>query len=55
MGNSPTALWNAIPELHIEEWLHKQLQYLDDCRRFRFVECDESNGSYIAPAIVIVR
>jgi len=55
MGNSPAALRNAILELHTEEWLCKQLQYLDDCRRFRFIECDECNGSYIAPAIVMVR
>ena len=29
LGNSPTALHNANLELHTDEWLHKQLRYLE--------------------------
>ena len=35
LGNSPTALRNAILEIHSEEWMRKQLRYLDDWRRYR--------------------
>ena len=37
LGNSPTALRNAVYEVHCEEWTRKQLRYLDDCRRYRWV------------------
>ena len=35
LGNSPTALRNAIMEVHSEEWMRKQLRYLDDWQRYR--------------------
>ena len=35
LGNSPTALHNALYEVHYEEWMRKQLRYLDDCWRYR--------------------
>ena len=35
LGNSPTALRNAILEIHSEEWMRKQLRYLDDWQRYR--------------------
>ena len=35
LGNSPTVLRNAILEIHSEEWMRKQLRYLDDWRRYR--------------------
>ena len=35
LGNSPHALRNNILEVHSEEWLHKQLQYLGDCNHHR--------------------
>ena len=37
LGNSPTALRNAIMEVHSEEWMRKQLRYLDDWQRYRWV------------------
>ena len=35
LGNSPTALQNAILEMHSEEWMRKQLRYLDDWQQYR--------------------
>ena len=35
LGNSPHALCNNILEVHSEEWLRKQLQYLSDCTRHK--------------------
>ena len=35
LSNSPTALRNAILEIHSEEWLRKQLRYLDDWKWYR--------------------
>lgn len=35
LGNSPTALWNAILEIHSKEWMRKQLKYLDNWQRYR--------------------
>ena len=33
LGNSPTALRNTLQEIHSEEWLRKQLDYLTRCQR----------------------
>ena len=33
LGNSPSAFRNNLQEVHSEEWLRKQLVYLQDCRR----------------------
>ena len=33
VGNSPTALRNTLHELHSEEWLRRQLDYLSCCHR----------------------
>ncbi len=33
LGNSPTAFRNDLQEVHSEEWLRRQLCYLQDCRR----------------------
>ena len=35
LGNSPTALRNTLHELHSEEWLRRQLDYLSCCQRHR--------------------
>ena len=35
LGSSPTALWNNLKEVHSEEWLRRQLQYLTDCDRHK--------------------
>ena len=50
LGNSPTALSNAILELLTDEWPCNQLCYLDECRRYvyRLVECDEVCGSCLS-------
>ena len=48
LGNSPTALSNAILELLTDEWLCNQLCYLDECRCYRLVECDEVCGSCLS-------
>ena len=37
LGNSSTALRNNILEVHSEEWLKKQLSYLGDCHRHKYV------------------
>ena len=33
LGNSPTALRNTLHEIHSEEWLRKQIDYLTRCQR----------------------
>jgi hypothetical protein len=35
LGNSPTAFRNNLLEVHSEEWLRRQLCYLQDCQRHR--------------------
>ena len=35
LGNSPTALRNTLLELHSEEWMKKQLVFLEDCERHK--------------------
>lgn len=35
LGNSPTALRNTLLELHSEEWVKKQLAFLEDCQRHK--------------------
>ena len=35
VGNSPTALRNTLHELHSEEWLRRQLDYLSCCQRHK--------------------
>ena len=37
LGNSPTALCHNLHEVHSEEWTRKQLSYLGDCERHRYV------------------
>ena len=37
LGNSPTALCHNLHEVHSEEWMRKQLSYLGDCERHRYV------------------
>ena len=36
-GNSPSALRNALQEIHSEEWMRKQVMYCDDWQRYRGV------------------
>jgi hypothetical protein len=33
LGNSPTTLRNTLQELHSEEWLHRQMDYLRCCQK----------------------
>ena len=35
LGNSPTALRNTLHEMHSEEWLRRQLDYLSCCQRHK--------------------
>ena len=35
LGNSPTALRNTLLELHSEEWMKKELVFLEDCERHK--------------------
>ncbi len=35
LGNSPSAFRNNLQEVHSEEWLRKQLIYLQDCKRHK--------------------
>lgn len=35
LGNSPNAFRNDLQEVHSEEWLRRQLCYLQDCQRHR--------------------
>lgn len=37
LGNSPTALCHNLQEVHSEQWMRKQLSYLGDCERHRYV------------------
>ena len=38
LGNSPSALRNNLMEVHSEEWLWRQLSYLGDCERHRYID-----------------
>ena len=38
LGNSPTALCHNLHEVHSEEWMRKQLSYLGDCERQRYIQ-----------------
>ena len=35
LGNSPTAFRNDLQEVHSQEWLRRQLVYLQDCKHHR--------------------
>lgn len=35
LGNSPSAFRNSLLEVHSEEWLRRQLVYLQDCKRHK--------------------
>lgn len=35
LGNSPTALQNCMFELHSEHWMKKNVQYLEDCVKYK--------------------
>ena len=37
LGNSSSALRNGILEIHSEEWLRKNLIYLNDCKAHRLL------------------
>lgn len=37
LGNSSSALRNGIMEIHSEEWLRKNLMYLNDCKAHRLL------------------
>ena len=49
LGNSPSALQHNLIEVHSEEWLRRQLSYLGDCERHRYIQtcrshiCNSSN------------
>lgn len=40
MGNSPTAVFNDVWELHSEEWMRRTIMYLDDCKRHKKTQSD---------------
>lgn len=40
MGNSPTAVFNDVWELHSEEWIRRTIMYLDDCKRHKKTQSD---------------
>ena len=59
LGNSPTALRNAILEIHSKDWMQKQLRYLDDWQRYRSVYLTEKYkvfiGCFISQGMVELR
>jgi hypothetical protein len=40
MGNSPTAVIYDVMELHLEEWMRRTIEYLDDCKRHKNSQSD---------------
>ena len=51
-GNSPSALQNAILEIHSEEWMRKQLRYIDDWRWYRWVYFSYASIEFVLTMIV---